>query len=89
MQTLGGMLKHSHGALTTDSVPGSSDGIIGQAYVDLDAENVGDTANRTDCIASQKGMDSIPWAVVPHQMTWASKLESANDILHPKTIRRY
>lgn len=89
MQTLGGMLKHSHGALTTDSVPGSSDGIIGQAYVDLDAENVGDTANRTDCIASQKGMDSIPETVghLSHQMTMGSKLESANDISHPKTIR--
>ncbi|KAJ1067003.1 hypothetical protein K5549_012362 [Capra hircus] len=89
MQTLGGMLKHSNGAITTDSVPGSSDGIIGQAYVDLDAENVGDTANRTDSISSQKGMDSIPETVghLSHQMTMGSKLESANDISHPKTIR--
>ncbi|XP_015316195.2 coiled-coil domain-containing protein R3HCC1L isoform X2 [Bos taurus] len=54
MQTLGGMLKHSNGAITTDSVPGSSDGIIGQTHIDLDAENVGDTANRTDSVSSQK-----------------------------------
>ncbi|XP_025130124.2 coiled-coil domain-containing protein R3HCC1L isoform X4 [Bubalus kerabau] len=54
MQTLGGMLKHSNGAITTESVPGSSDGLIGQTHVDLDAENVGDTANRTDSVSSQK-----------------------------------
>ena len=51
MQTLGGMLKHSNGAITTESVPGSSDGLIGQTHVDLDAENVGDTANRTDSVS--------------------------------------
>ncbi|XP_020740001.2 coiled-coil domain-containing protein R3HCC1L [Odocoileus virginianus] len=89
MQTLDGMLKHSSGAITTDSVPGSSDGIIGQNYVDLDAENVGDTANRTGSVSSQKGMDSIPETVghLSHQMTMGSKLESANDISDPTTIR--
>lgn len=89
MQTLGGMLKHSNGAITTDSVPGSSDGIIGQTHIDLDAENVGDTANRTDSVSSQKGMDSIPETVghLSHQMTMSSKLESANDISDPTTIR--
>ncbi|XP_065779119.1 coiled-coil domain-containing protein R3HCC1L [Muntiacus reevesi] len=88
MQTLDGMLKHSNGAITTDSVPGSSDGIIGQTYVDLDAENVGDTANRMDSVSSQKGMDSIPETVghLSHQMTMGSKLESTNDISDPTTI---
>uniref|UniRef100_A0A8C6E9X8 R3H domain and coiled-coil containing 1 like n=1 Tax=Moschus moschiferus TaxID=68415 RepID=A0A8C6E9X8_MOSMO len=89
VQTLGGMRKHSNGTTTTASVPGSSDGIIGQTYIDSDAENVGDTANRTDSILSQKGMDSIPETVghLSHQMTMGSKLESTNDISDPTTIR--
>lgn len=45
MQTSGGMLKRSNGGITTDSVPGSPVGIIDQTCIDLDAENVGDTAN--------------------------------------------
>lgn len=56
--------------------------------MDLDAaENVGDTANRTDCMTSQKVW--IPFLrlwVTSHQMTMGSKLESANDILIQKRL---
>ncbi|TEA38264.1 hypothetical protein DBR06_SOUSAS110117 [Sousa chinensis] len=89
MQTSGGMLKRSNGGITTDSVPGSPVGIIDQTCIDLDAENVGDTANSTDFILGQKGIDSIPETMghISHQMTTVSKLESINGIFDPTMIR--
>ncbi|XP_057592188.1 coiled-coil domain-containing protein R3HCC1L [Hippopotamus amphibius kiboko] len=89
MQTSGGMLTHRNGGITTDSVPGSPDGIIDQTCVDLDAGNVGDIANSTDFILGQKGIDSIPETMghISHQMTVVCKLESTYDIFDPTVIR--
>lgn len=89
MQTSGGMLKLSSGGLTTDSLPGSPDGIIDQNHGDFNAENVSDTANSTDFILSQRAVDSIPETMghISHQMTKVSNLEKTNGVFDPAVIR--
>uniref|UniRef100_A0A8C3YQ70 R3H domain and coiled-coil containing 1 like n=1 Tax=Catagonus wagneri TaxID=51154 RepID=A0A8C3YQ70_9CETA len=89
MQTSGGVLKLSSGGLTTDSLPGSPDGVIDQNCENFKAENVSDTGNSTVFILSQKAVDSIPETVghISHQMTKVSNLESTSGIFDPTVIR--
>ncbi|XP_066095816.1 coiled-coil domain-containing protein R3HCC1L isoform X2 [Saccopteryx bilineata] len=89
MPTSGGVVKLSSGGITTISVPGSPDGVTDQTCVDSEAENVGDTANSTDFILNQKGIDSIPGTKgdSSHKMTLVNKLESANGIFDPTMTR--
>ncbi|XP_043453128.1 coiled-coil domain-containing protein R3HCC1L [Prionailurus bengalensis] len=91
MQTSCGMLTLGNGGITAISVPGSADGVTDQTCVDFEAENVGDTANSTDIILAQRGIDSIPETLghLSHKMTIVSKLESINGIFDPTLIREY
>lgn len=86
IQTSGGMLTLSSGGITT-----MPDGVTDQTCVDFEAENGGDTANSTDFILDQKGIDSIPEKMghSSHKMTIVNKLESISDIFDPTMIREF
>lgn len=90
-QTSGGMWTLSSGGITTIPVSGSPDGVTDQTCVDFEAENGGDTANSTDFILDQKGIDSIPEKMghSSHKMTKVNKLESISDIFDPTMIREF
>lgn len=91
MQSSDGMLKLSSGGITSIPVPGSPDGVTDQTCVDLEDENVGDTATSTDFILEQKGIDSIPEMMshISHKMTTVNKLENTNGIFDPTVIRQF
>nr|XP_004669948.2 coiled-coil domain-containing protein R3HCC1L [Jaculus jaculus] len=60
MEASDGMPKLSNGSLTSVSVSGSPDSIIGQTGIDFEAEDVEGVANRTGSVTGQKDVDSIP-----------------------------
>ncbi|KAM4852456.1 coiled-coil domain-containing protein R3HCC1L isoform 1-T2 [Thomomys bottae] len=89
IQTSDGKLKLTSGSLTAASVPRSQNDVIDQTCIDSEAETIGDIANNTSLILSQKDADSIldTMCHISHKIPLVSKLENTNDIIDPTMIR--